>query len=44
MMIPMADRMKAAFQSVTADVKDGKITKIEDVAAELQKRLMGGGG
>ncbi len=44
MIIPMADRMKAAFQSVTADVKEGKITKIEDVAAELQKRLMSGGG
>lgn len=44
MIVPMADKMKAAFQSVTADVKEGKITKIEDVAAELQKRLMGGGG
>lgn len=43
-MVPMADKLKSTMQSLTNDIKDGKITKLEDVAIELQKRLMGGGG
>ena len=43
-MVPMAERLKTVMQSLTTDVNEGKITKIEDVATELQKRLMSGGG
>lgn len=38
----MSGPISAAMESVTVDVQGGKITKIEDVVVELQKRVMGG--
>lgn len=45
---PMAGAISAAFESVAADVQNGKITSIEEVTTEVQKRasaaLKPGGG
>ncbi|HEX8877342.1 MAG TPA: hypothetical protein VF777_11370 [Phycisphaerales bacterium] len=43
MMIPMAEPIKKAMASITEDVKSGKITQIESILMELQKRMQGGG-
>lgn len=49
MIAQMAGPLSSAMESITIDVEGGKITKVEDVIVELQKRAMagakpGGGG
>lgn len=49
MIAQMAGPLSSAMESITVDVEGGKITKVEDVIVELQKRAMagakpGGGG
>jgi hypothetical protein len=43
MMAQMAEPIKKAMTSITEDVKSGKITRIESILMELQKRMQGGG-
>lgn len=43
MMAQMADPIKTAMSAITEDVKSGKITQIESILMELQKRMQGGG-
>ncbi|MBY0112716.1 MAG: hypothetical protein K2Y21_07840 [Phycisphaerales bacterium] len=43
MMAQMAEPIKKAMTSITEDVKSGKITQIESIMMELQKRMQGGG-
>lgn len=43
MMAQMAGPIKKAMTSITEDVKSGKITQIDSILMELQKRMQGGG-